>query len=404
MPDRLLKDRTRKPPYVRPYQIAMDRLQDREIRTREDILQQARALISEERPGSEVVHEAFAYGPTGLISTHTHYFPGFAILLSLPLGMGIVAAPASSGDIRFEGGDRSWHRTDVDGNAPAWVRVVDATLRAFGCPADETSFAIASTVYPYCRDAYMAALAVAASDVAMQVSGVHVGEHARIDRLRKIVETDTGLPFGPANLIASIHAEEGRYLLVDTQTFEHLPVLIDGEEDIGWGLALVECPPPATPDEYAQRRESADEAVVLLRQIFPRLSSLRELEHRDLDRALNALPERLRSTVRHLVTENRRVQKVVAALRRKDWQLLGALLLMSHASHRMDWQDTTLQTDYIVSQVEESTIDGMFGGCTSSRGGCAVVCGHPFSVPQFLDQLGTRFGKAFGTPFESFLI
>src|SRR5690625_3228835 len=93
MPDRLLKDRTRKPPYVRPYQIAMDRLQDREMRTREDILQQARALTDEVSAGSQVVHEAFAYGPTGLISTHTHYFPGFAILLSLPLGTGIVAAP-----------------------------------------------------------------------------------------------------------------------------------------------------------------------------------------------------------------------------------------------------------------------------------------------------------------------
>src|SRR5690625_5560784 len=117
MPDRLIKDRTRKPPYVRPYQIAMDRLQDREMRTREDILQQARALTDEVSAGSQVVHEAFAYGPTGRISTHTHYFPGCAILLSLPVGTGIVAAPASNGEVRFEGGERSWGRTDVEDDA-----------------------------------------------------------------------------------------------------------------------------------------------------------------------------------------------------------------------------------------------------------------------------------------------
>ena len=404
MTDRLLKDRSRTPPFVQPYLKALDRIQDRPIRTRDDILQQARALAGPEPLDEGGVHEAFAYGPTGLISTHTHYFPGFALLLSLPLGTGIVAVADPDASIRFEGGSRSWPRDEIGPESPTWVRVVDATLRAFGCPAGDTSFMVASTVYPYCRDAYMAALAVAVSDVAMQVSGTEVDEPERINRLRQIVERETGLPFGRANLIASLHAEEGRYLLVDTLTYEHLPVLIDGEENIGWGLALAECRPPATPDEYRQRRVAADEAVTLLQQIFPRLSSLRELEHRDLDRALSALPERLRPTVRHLVTENRRVQKLVAALRKRDWQLVGALLLMSHASHRTEWRDTTPQTDFIVDLVEETTIDGMFGGCTSSRGGCAVVCGHPFSVPQYLDRLGTRFGEEFGTAFESLLL
>jgi galactokinase len=72
---------------------------------------------------------------------------------------------------------------------------------------------------------------------------------------------------------------------------------------------------------------------------------------------MEALPARLTSVARHLVTDNRRVQKMVAALRRSDWQMVGALLLMSHASRRDAWQGTSAEADFLVEHVEATTLE-----------------------------------------------
>ena len=150
------------------------------------------------------------------------------------------------------------------------------------------------------------------------------------------------------------------------------------------------------------RRE--DVLGTLQKDTFPKLTSLRDLEHRDLDRALGALPRRLRPYLRHLVTENRRVQKLVAAVRRNDWQMFGALLLMSHASTRTDWDSTGARVDFVVEQVEQMTLEGMYGGFMSGRGGCVLVLGQPFTVPRALDRIADAFEAHFGARPDTMLL
>ena len=78
---------------------------------------------------------------------------------------------------------------------------------------------------------------------------------------------------------------------------------------------------------YAQRRLECDQAAEGLG-----VSTLREVVLGDIDRLASAS---LRKRVRHVVTENARVQQAVAAIQKKDWGGLGALMTGSHASLRM---------------------------------------------------------------------
>ena len=67
--------------------------------------------------------------------------------------------------------------------------------------------------------------------------------------------------------------------------------------------------------------------------------------------------------------------------------MFGVLLLMSHASLKNDWEGTNEIADFVVDLVEGMSIDGMYGACTTGRGGCILVVGQPFVVPQCLDRI-----------------
>jgi len=126
------------------------------------------------------------------------------------------------------------------------------------------------------------------------------------------------------------------------------------------------------------------------------MPSIRDLEHRPLPDALAALPEAYRPVIRHLVSENQRVQKLVAATRRKDWQMFGALLLMSQASVSKDWGSDNERVSFVVQQVEDLSLEGMYGAFATGRGGCVLAMGKTFVVPQALDRIRTAFEARFG--------
>jgi galactokinase len=99
-----------------------------------------------------------------------------------------------------------------------------------------------------------------------------------------------------------------------------------------------------------------------------------------------------------LVTDNRRVQKMVAAMRRSDWQMVGALLLMSHASRRTEWECTTPEADFIVDHVEERTVNGLYGACMTGRSGYVLLVGQPHAVTLAVEPLQEAFEERFGRP------
>jgi len=81
------------------------------------------------------------------------------------------------------------------------------------------------------------------------------------------------------------------------------------------------------------------------------------------------------------------VQKHVAAMRGGDWQMIGALMLMSHASQRDHWESTPDATDVLVDEAERRTYDGLYGACMTGRAGAVLVAGRPQDVASELGRL-----------------
>ena len=153
------------------------------------------------------------------------------------------------------------------------------------------------------------------------------------------------------------------------------------------------------------RFRSAQKALAdLQKKAFSEVSSLRDLEHRDLDRAVSLVGRKSRPVLKHLVTENRNVQKMVVALRKGDWQFFGALMLISQASKQQDWNTAGELHDLVTRTAESASLDGIFGVVQTGEGGCMLVAGQPFSLPAFLDSLREAATSHTTEEIETFII
>jgi galactokinase len=395
------------PPFVRPFLHALDRMQEQTAHPPETLAERARTLLRDRWGGTDAaVETTFAHGAISLLADQTNYSNGFALLMPLRQGTAVAVRRAAEGRSRlvFEGSDVEWS-LEADPAQPAsadappmWARTVRRIAEQWGPAGTAVEIAVVSTVPAVCLDAYLAALAVASAR-ALRALHPDLNPGAlepQLPLLRRIVADCTELPYSIAHLIATCAEEASTFVLVDTATHEHLTVETDARETLGWSLLDPGGPLAREGAFYRKRRDQADEAIEQLRENgFAGLESFRELEHRTLPQALDVLPQPLKPIVRHLVTENRRVQKMVAALRRSDWQMVGGLLLMSHASRRDDWQATHERPDFLVDQVEGMTMESMYGASMTGRNGYVVVVGQPFAVPPALDRIVEAFQQRF---------
>jgi galactokinase len=243
----------------------------------------------------------------------------------------------------------------------------------------------------------VSALDIATARAAQALLALPHSTAALIETISMVIETCLGWTIPTAHLLTAEAGHPTRFTLVDTATAEWLPLEAPAPTQVGWGLVDVGGQRLAGASIHTDRKQQAEKALVLLhKRGFDQIASFRDLEHRDLHRALKAMPRRFKPVVRHLVTENRRVQRLVFATRHKDWQMFGALLLMSHASLRDDWKRTDNEVDFVVEQVEAMTLDGMYGARVAGPGGCVLVVGQPYVVAPCLDRIKADFMERFG--------
>ena len=157
---------------------------------------------------------------------------------------------------------------------------------------------------------------------ASELSGIEL-DALEIARLAQQAENDfVGVPCGPMDQTASAASQAGSVLLFDTRanTVEHIP--FDPAAD---GLAVLvidtRVAHSLADGEYGRRRASCEQAAELLgRALAPRhraSTSCRRRWH-ELD------DDVLRRRVRHVVTENDRVQRTVELLRPATSRDIGA--------------------------------------------------------------------------------
>jgi galactokinase len=320
----------------------------------------------------------WAPGRVNLIGEHTDYNDGF--VLPLALAQGVVAAARVRDDDVLRARSAQQQETielrlgDIAPGAvhgwSAYVAGVGWALRQRGYSVPGIDLFVDGDIPVGAGLSSSAALECAVALAWSDLAGLQLSRNELAAVARSAENDVVGAPTGVMDQMASLHAQAGHLVFLDTRSLQVEQVPFD-LAPAGLALLVIDSKAPhANVDgQYAERHESCFTAAKLLG-----VRALRDIEVDELNIALARLDEDLlHRRVRHVVTENARVREVVDILRSgRDPRRIGPVLTASHASMRDDFEITVPQVDTAVSAALDAGAYGarMTGG---GFGGCVLV-------------------------------
>ncbi|MEM1094263.1 MAG: hypothetical protein AAGJ10_06630 [Bacteroidota bacterium] len=352
-------------PFVRPFSHTLNRIHAHETLQPRQLVDQARALLTQ-RFGDDAAGGATASAPIPhpLLTDHVRHAEGLALVLMRSSGVGVAGRPADRMRVAF---DATMDAADQD----VLRQRIAASFEGSEVPAE---IAIVHAHIPQTL-AYESLAILTAVHKALAKLGVHATS-----------EADAALPRSLRPLAIALKVgHPGDVVLVDTERVDAIVVPPNPEtEAMRWALITA-------PGAVSAPRLTSLDAVRLLRGLrgsarFAQLSSLRDLEHRDLDAALATLSRSLQGPLRYWVTEGSRVQKMTAAVRKGDGQMIGALLLMADAARRNDAGARDAAATTLTDQLDAQAHPELYGALPTGPGQILVL-GQAYALPKALERM-----------------
>ncbi|MFD0252531.1 galactokinase [Streptomyces sp. NPDC127113] len=341
-----------------------------------------------------------APGRVNLIGEHTDYNDGFVMPFALPHTAVAAVSRRDDGILRL-------HSADVPGD-PVELRVADLdpgldkswtaypsgvvwALREAGHELTGADVHLASTVPSGAGLSSSAALevvvALALND--LYVLGLRGWQLARL--CQRAENVYVGAPVGIMDQTASACCEAGHALFLDTRDLSQRQIPFDLAAE-GMRLLVVDTQVKHSHSEgeYGKRRAGCEKGAALLG-----VDALRDVPYADLDAALERLgdEEEVRRLVRHVVTEDERVERVVSLLESGDTRAIGPVLVEGHVSLRDDFRISCPELDLVVDTALASGALGarMTGG---GFGGSAIVLAEATDVDAITKAVEEAFAAA----------
>ncbi|WP_055601417.1 galactokinase [Streptomyces aureus] len=319
-----------------------------------------------------------APGRVNLIGEYTDFNDGFVLPLALPHTTVAAVARRDDGVLRL-------HSADIDGGIvqlavdsleplsgggwAAYPAGVVWALREAGHPVTGADVHLTSTVPTGAGLSSSAALEVVTALALNDLFGLGISrpELARI--AQRAENAFVGVPCGVMDQMASACAEEGHALHLDTRDLSYRQVPFDLARE-GLRLLVVDTRVKHALGDgaYAERRAGCEAGA---RALGAR--ALRDVSVAQLPEALALLSdEAVLRYVRHVVTDNARVERTIALLDAGDTRGVGPVLTEGHASLRDDLRVSCPELDLVVEVANAAGALGarMTGG---GFGGSAVV-------------------------------
>jgi galactokinase len=322
-------------------------------------------LVHSSGDGASV--QAFAPGRVNLVGEHTDYNDGLCLPFAIERGVTVAADPLPGVAIEAHALDLSEHDSfelggDIrpDSTASGWrrfVRGAAAELLREGIEPRPCRLRISGDVPRGAGLSSSAALSVSLCLALCAVAGAEPPERVELARLCSRIERDwCGADTGLLDQLASLFGERGRALRIDMRGPQLEPVPLElGDHvlatlDSGAGRSVAA-------SGYNERRRECRAACRALG-----VESLRDAAGHE------GLPEPLGRRVRHVLSENERVDAAVEALTAGDLGEVGRLLDASHRSLRDDYEVSVPAVERAVEAFRQAgalgarIVGGGFGG------------------------------------------
>lgn len=318
-----------------------------------------------------------APGRVNLIGEHTDYNDGFVLPAAIEFYCWAVAAPRNDRKLVIH--SENFHQTietTLDSLTPLgrghWANYplgVAWALERMEIRLKGANIYIAGEIPLGAGLSSSAAIEVAVAFALLRESGHELGL-AELAQLCQRAENEfVGARVGIMDQFVSCHGHASCALLLDCRSLEHR--LVKLPNDIQLVICNTMVKHELASSEYNLRRAECEEGVRKLRTVFPGIRALRDVTLCQLEAQRRILAPKVFSRCHHVITENERVKRAVAAFDAGDLQALGPLMQGSHRSLRDDYDvscdELDLMTEIAVAQpgvIGARMTGGGFGGCT----------------------------------------
>ncbi|MFF0852365.1 galactokinase [Streptomyces sp. NPDC003280] len=341
-----------------------------------------------------------APGRVNLIGEHTDYNDGFVMPFALPHQTTAAVSRRTDGVLRLHSADIGGEAVELalDALAPqsdkewtAYPAGVVWALREAGHPVTGADVHLASTVPTGAGLSSSAALEVV---VALALNDLYdLGlQRWQLARLCQRAENVyVGAPTGIMDQTASACCEPGHALFLDTRDLSQRQIPFDlAAEGLRLLVVDTQVKHAHSGGEYGKRRAGCEKGAALLG-----VDALRDIPYADLDAALARLgdDEEVVRLVRHVVTEDERVERTVALLHSGETRAIGPVLTEGHASLRDDFRISCPELDLVVDTALTAGALGarMTGG---GFGGSAIVLAEAADVDTVTKAVREAFAAA----------
>ncbi|MDJ1136577.1 galactokinase [Streptomyces iconiensis] len=342
-----------------------------------------------------------APGRVNLIGEHTDYNEGFVMPLALPHTCRVEAARREDGVLRLHSADigKGVVQLRLDALAPgspeagnwaAYPAGVAWALREAGLGVGGADLHFTSTVPVGAGLSSSAALEVSTALALNDLYGLALRPEQLARISQRAENAFVGVPSGIMDQMASACCTAGHALHLDTRDLTQRQVPFDLAAQ-GLRLLVVDTRVShALGDgEYAARRAGCEEGARALG-----VQALRDVSFEGLDAALERLDDPVvRGYVRHVVTEDRRVERAIGLLDAGETRAVGPVLTEGHVSLRDDFQVSSPELDLAVDTANGAGALGarMTGG---GFGGSAIVLLEESETDKIGEAVNSAFAAA----------
>jgi galactokinase len=362
-----------------------------------------RALVGSEPEAAnrpDAIEVVRAPGRVNLIGEHTDYNDGLVLPAAIELEIRLALVPTADRRVEITllaDSTRTGFALDRLPNASGagidYVAGVAWSLAEAGLPTRGFRAVLASNL-PMSAGLSSSAALELASAWALLEPAARPGTDADRMRLAQVAQRAenefVGVRSGLMDQFASSLGREGAAMLLDCRSLEFRPVPLPLADH-----ALVICDSGAPRDlaasEYNARREQCERAVAIIAAEVPSVRALRDVDEEILARVGHRLDEETHRRVQHVIGENARVVRCVAALEAGDLATVGRLFAESHRSLRDLYEVSSPALDALVeiaSAVPGTAAARMTG---AGFGGCTVNLVARDAVGRFRDTIEREY-------------
>jgi galactokinase len=335
-----------------------------------------------------------------LIGEHTDYNLGFVFPIALDMACYVAIAPASHGQLRVYSHDfdkeSSLPVADIATVKPTrqWSDYIfgvaqELTKEGFSIPPGDMY--VVSEVPVGSGLSSSAALEISA---AVALLGGRAFPKIELAKLGQRAESQfVGMPCGIMDQYAAVFGHAGAALKIDCRSLGHEYVELPSNVRIIAANSLVKH--ELGTSAYRERVAECRQAVAALREIDPKIESLRDVALDFFERVQDSVPLVPRRRARHVISDTQRVVDLATAARARDLPEMGRLFVASHRSMQYDYEISCAEIDFLVDAAIQ--IPGVYGSRMTGGGfgGCTVNLVAPEAVDTFRQQLRAAYHERY---------